>query len=33
MNGHVNLLDDVDEEPAVDPFGKGVPHILALVCV
>ncbi len=33
MNGDVDLLDDVDEEAAVDALGEGVPDVTALVRV
>ena len=33
MNGHVDLLDDVHKQAAVDALGKGVPDVLGLVGV
>ena len=33
VDGVVDLLDDVDEEPAVDALGEGVPNVLGLVRV
>ena len=33
VDGVVDLLHDVDEQPAVDTLGEGVPDVLGLVCV
>lgn len=33
VDGVVDLLHDVDEQPAVDTLSEGVPDVLGLVCV
>ena len=33
MDGHVDLLDDVNEQPAVDALGESVPDVTTLVGV